>query len=283
MSKDPSEGAPAKAEDPEEVHGAGLRGLIRDLLGFDRAALAILVMVPIAMTLLDYYGMPWHWPEQRVRRPMHAYGEMRPTPAPLAHVVADIPMPGPEPVKHYVWWGICCLVFLVGLPMLTAWIFAKKTPRDLGLRLKGTGKDAKTYLLLYLMFLPVIYLVSRDPAFKETYPFYKPDPRKPLGADFLIFEIVYCSQFFAVEFFFRGFMVLGLKRAIGWASVLVMLAPYCMIHYYKPMPEAMGAIGAGLVLGALSWRTGTILYGWALHFGVALSMDLLALQASGRL
>ena len=66
-------------------------------------------------------------------------------------------------------------------------------------------------------------------------------------------------------------------------SVLVMLAPYCMIHYYKPMPEALGSIGAGLLLGLLSWRTGTIVYGWFLHYAVALSMDLLSLSQSGRL
>jgi len=261
---------------------AGLRTLVRDLLALDRGALAILVAVPIAMTLLDYYGMPWHWPEQQPRRPMLVWGEMRPTPAPFADLVADLPMPGPEPVRHYVWWGLCCLVFLVAIPMLVAWLFARRSPRSLGLKLKGTAKDARAYLILYLLFLPVIWLISQDAGFQKTYPFYKPDPRAPLGTDFLLFEVIYCSQFFAVEFFFRGFMVLGLKRYLGWASVLVMLAPYCMIHYYKPMPEAFGAIGAGLILGALSWRTGTILYGWALHFGVALSMDLLALHHAGR-
>jgi len=56
-----------------------------------------------------------------------------------------------------------------------------------------------------------------------------------------------------------------------------------MIHYYKPFPEALGAIGAGLVLGVLAWRTGTIIYGWFLHYAVALSMDLLALWQTGRL
>jgi hypothetical protein len=86
-----------------------------------------------------------------------------------------------------------------------------------------------------------------------------------------------------VELFFRGFLVLGLKRALGLASVLVMLAPYCMIHYYKPMPEALGSIGAGLLLGLLAWRTGTVVYGWFLHYSVALTMDLLALHQTGRL
>ena len=123
MSADTAHPSPEPSGDD---HPGGIRGLIRDLLQFERGALAILVMVPLAMTLLDYYGMPWHWPEQRGRRPMHAYGEMRPTPAPLAHLVADMPLPGPEPVRHYVWWGVCCLVFLVGLPMLVAWLFAKE-------------------------------------------------------------------------------------------------------------------------------------------------------------
>ncbi len=270
----------SSAPPPADAHGGGLRGLLRDLLSLDRGALAILVMVPISMTLLDYYGMPWQYPEHQARRPMHAYGEMRPTSPPLAGVIRHIEMPGPVPVRHYMWWGLCCLVFLVLLPMLVAWLFAGKSPRDLGIKLKGTARDAPTYLMLYLLFLPVIWFISRTPAFQHTYPFYKP-PGGKLGADFLVFELIYCSQFFAIEFFFRGFMVLGLKRVIGWASVLVMLAPYCMIHYYKPMPEAFGAIGAGLLLGALSWRTGTILYGWALHFGVALTMDLLALHHRG--
>jgi uncharacterized protein len=81
-----------------------------------------------------------------------------------------------------------------------------------------------------------------------------------------------------VEFFFRGFLVLGLKPSLGRYSILIALAPYCMIHYHKPTIEAFGAIGAGFVLGSLAWRTETIVYGWFLHYAVALTMDLLALK-----
>lgn len=260
----------------------GLRGLLQDILAIDRSALVILLTVPIVLTLLDYYGMPWHYPAHRAKRPALTEWQMRPVDAPLASKLEGIEVPGPEPVRHYVWWGLCCLAFLVVIPMIVGRFLARRSPRALGLRLKGTGRDAWTYLYLFLIFFPVIYLVSLSDDFQRTYPFYKP-ARGSIGEDFLVFEIVYCLQFFAVEFFFRGFLVLGLKRTLGWASVLVMLAPYCMIHYYKPMPEAMGAIGAGLVLGTLSWRTGTILYGWALHYSVALSMDLLALHHRGLL
>ena len=34
-----------------------------------------------------------------------------------------------------------------------------------------------------------------------------------------------------------------------------MIVPYCMIHYGKPLPETLGAIGAGLILGTLAMRT----------------------------
>ena len=255
----------------------GLRGLVKDLLAIDRGALAILVCVPFVLTLLDYYGMPWHYPHHRERRPSMAGKELRRSPPPAAEYVKHVDVPGSPRLKTWVWWGSACLLFLVLIPALVARLFAKRSLRDLGLRIKGTGRDGLTYLALFAIFFPVIWLVAQDPAFQNTYPFFPLRPGEGISKDFLIFEAIYCLQFFAIEFFFRGFLVLGLKRVLGWASVLVMLAPYCMIHYYKPMPEALGAIGAGLILGTLSWRTGTILYGWALHFGVALSMDLLAL------
>jgi len=264
----------------------GLRGLVRDLLSIDRGALAILVCVPFVLTLLDYYGMPWHAPQRaevpnyrpnRERRPSMSVKELRRSPAPGAEYIQDLKIPGSPRLKIWVWWGAACLLFLVLIPALVARLFAKRSLRDLGLRVKGTGRDALTYLALFAIFFHVIWLVAQTTAFQKTYPFFPLAPGEGISKDFLIFEAIYCFQFFAIEFFFRGFLVLGLKRVLGWASVLVMLAPYCMIHYYKPMPEALGAIGAGLVLGTLAWRTGTILYGWALHFGVALSMDLMAL------
>jgi membrane protease YdiL (CAAX protease family) len=58
----------------------------------------------------------------------------------------------------------------------------------------------------------------------------------------------------------------------------VMIVPYCMIHYGKPMPETLGAIGAGLILGTLAMRTRSIWGGVLIHVGVATTMDVLALR-----
>jgi hypothetical protein len=269
---------------PEEPRG-GFRQLFRDLFALDRGALAILVAAPVLLTLLDYLGLPWHY-TRGLERSGHVGVQMTETRARSPDIVAILgnpEMPGPEAVRPFLWWGLAVLVTMIVLPLLVARLGAGLRPSQIGLKLRGTLRDAPVYALLYALFLPVVWLVSRSPHFQQTYPFYKPAGAGPLGSDFLLFEAVYCLQFLGVELFFRGFLVLGLKRALGLSSVLVMLAPYCMIHYYKPMPEALGSIGAGLLLGLLAWRTGTIIYGWFLHYAVALSMDLLALHQTGRL
>lgn len=261
----------APEESPPERR-AGVATLVRDLLSFDRRAAVILVYVPVALTLMEYLFLS----EARWRRPKPAWiREM------LRDLGAQFPSVPPD-LWQWLWWGAGCLTLLVLVPMALLRVAAGVGPRETGLRVKGTGRDALVYALLYAVFLPVVWLVSQRPDFLSTYPFYPRPPRGP-GWDFVAFEAVYFLQFLSVEYFFRGFMTLGLKPALGRASVLVMLAPYCMIHFHKPMLEALGAIGAGLVLGALSWRTRTIVYGWFLHYAVALSMDLLSLSQSGRL
>jgi hypothetical protein len=231
---------------------------------FDRRALLILAWVPLGLTLMEYVFLP-----SRVERMFDWARTARPGTT--------------EELWKYLWWSGGCLATMVVVPSLLLWFGARTSPRELGLRLRGTGKDALLYAALFLVFAPVVWWVSHRTDFKHTYPFFKPGRGVPVSEfvrspQFLAFEAAYFLQFFAIEYFFRGVMVLGLKPLLGRASILVMLAPYCMIHYHKPMPEAFGAIGAGLVLGALSWRTRTILYGWFLHYAVALSMDLLALS-----
>jgi len=250
---------------------AGVGALLRDLVDFDRRVLAVALSVPLALTALEYVFVPSTSPGRR-DPPWRADAV-----AWLRRSLPDVP---PD-LLPWLWWAAGCLVLLVAAPMALLRLVGGVGPGETGLRVRGTGRDARVYLLLFAVFAPVVWLVSQRPEFRQTYPFYR--PRAPLGGDFVAFEVAYFLQFLAVEYFFRGVMVLGLKPALGRASILVMLAPYCMIHYHKPMLEACGAIGAGAVLGCLSWRTGTVVYGWFLHYGVALSMDLLSLHQSGRL
>ena len=60
-------------------------------------------------------------------------------------------------------------------------------------------------------------------------------------------------------------------------AIFVMMVPYCMLHFGKPMPETFGAIIAGIVLGFACLKTGSIWLGAAIHIAVAWSMDTLVL------
>jgi membrane protease YdiL (CAAX protease family) len=71
-------------------------------------------------------------------------------------------------------------------------------------------------------------------------------------------------------------MVHALKKRFGYYSIFIMMIPYCMIHFGKPLPETIGAVFAGIVLGSMSLKSNSIWLGVLLHFSVAISMDFFA-------
>ncbi len=143
-------------------------------------------------------------------------------------------------------------------------------------------RDYLSHLPIYgLLFLPVgllILVFAGSPDFSAQYPFYKDQQG---WADLLVWEAAYGVQFFALEFFFRGFLLRGLASEMGSMAVLVMMIPYCMIHFGKPLPECLGSIIAGLVLGVLAMDTRSIWGGVTIHVAVAWGMDFAALGQKG--
>jgi membrane protease YdiL (CAAX protease family) len=101
--------------------------------------------------------------------------------------------------------------------------------------------------------------------------------------DLLAWESQYLATFVAVEFFFRGYLLFGLRRLLGSLSIFAAMVPYCLVHVLKPPSEALGSIVAGVLLGTLALRTGSIWCGVLLHSFIALAMDLLAAWQGHRL
>ncbi|HEX4492157.1 MAG TPA: type II CAAX endopeptidase family protein [Acidimicrobiia bacterium] len=179
-------------------------------------------------------------------------------------------------LKGFAWWagwrvGGYLLAPLIAIPLLG------DRYRDYYISPRGFLPHLPTYLVLFGIVLPAVVLASRSAEFRATYPFYRLANRSLF--DLLAWEAMYAMQFFALEVFFRGFILQGLRRAIGANAVFVMVIPYCMIHFGKPMPETFGAIIAGTVLGTIAMRTRSIWGGVAIHVGVAVTMDMLALRA----
>jgi membrane protease YdiL (CAAX protease family) len=185
----------------------------------------------------------------------------------------------PDPyheLKGFMWWSGWRVGGYVVIPMLVLTALPGERIRDYNVSTVGFRRHIWLYLGMFLCFLPALVLASRAPSFRETYPFYRLANRSEL--DLWSWEALYAAQFVSLEFFFRGFILNGLRRALGANAVFVMIVPYCMIHYGKPLPETLGAILAGLLLGTMAMRTRSIWGGVMIHIGVATTMDVLALH-----
>jgi membrane protease YdiL (CAAX protease family) len=179
-------------------------------------------------------------------------------------------------LRGFAWWSGWRVLGYVVIPMLVLRCLPGERIRDYHISLRGFRKHLWIYVALFAAVLPAVLLASTSDAFRHTYPFYR-NANRSYG-DLAMWELLYAVQFLALEFFFRGFILHGLRRALGANAIFVMLVPYCMIHYGKPLPETLGSIGAGLILGTLAMRTRSIWGGVLIHVGVALTMDVLALR-----
>lgn len=172
------------------------------------------------------------------------------------------------------WWSGTRIVTYVLIPMVTIVLMPGERIRDYYISFRGFGRHLWIYVGLYLFVLPLVLFVSTQENFLATYPFYKYANQS--WSHFLRWQILYAAQFVALEFFFRGYMLQALRHKFGYGAIFVMVVPYCMIHYPKPLPETLGAIFAGIALGTLAMRTRSIWGGVLIHVGVALTMDWLA-------
>jgi hypothetical protein len=178
-------------------------------------------------------------------------------------------------LDQFAWWAGAKVVGYLVVPSMAVWGLLRGRLRDYGFGLAGVSKHLWIYVALYLAILPVVIIASYTRPFLHTYPFYKLAARSWL--DLAAWELMYGASFLSLEFFFRGFLLFALKRTMGAYAIFVMIVPYCMIHFHKPIAEVCGAIFAGIVLGTLAMATRSIWCGVLIHVSVAWTMDLLAL------
>jgi len=180
-----------------------------------------------------------------------------------------------------LYWSLVVTVFYLIPPFLLIKYVFKQKLSDYGLQLKGAFKEYKIYLLMLFIMIPLVLYFSRTQSFQSRYPFYSIGENEPFYPNLFIWELFYLLQFFALEFFFRGFMLHGTKQTFGFYSIFVMTIPYCMIHFGKPFPETIAAIVAGIVLGILSLKSKSIWLGVLIHYSVAITMDICSLYHKG--
>ena len=177
----------------------------------------------------------------------------------------------------YGWWVTARVIGYLGPLLLWKVIFPEDSLLDMGLRTRGFMKHLWIYVGCLLVVVLAMLTLATQPEFLNYYPFYKKSSRS--WFDFMAWQGMYWVQFFALELFFRGWMLAALRRTMGMGAIFVMVVPYCMIHFGKPYLEAHAAIVAGVVLGSLAMRTRSIYAGFLVHISVAFLMDTMALAS----
>jgi hypothetical protein len=137
----------------------------------------------------------------------------------------------------------------------------------------------KPYLLMVMLMVPLIALASTQPDFSNVYPKIKNILPLPAGADprwlyQLLYELGYGTDFFSIEVFFRGFLVVGLMKWLGKDAILPMACFYCSIHFGKPLGECISSYFGGILLGIVSYHTRSIYGGLIVHLGIAWMMEI---------
>ncbi|MDD9965419.1 MAG: CPBP family intramembrane metalloprotease [Myxococcales bacterium] len=184
-------------------------------------------------------------------------------------------------IYPYLYWGAFKLVNYLLVPALCIKLVLKRRIVDFGLVTRQHSNAWPLYFGMLAIVIPLVYGVSFTEPFLRTYPKYKGAADSLWG--FFAWEFIYALQFFLLEYFFRGFLLFSLARHMGSLSIFVMVVPYAMIHFGKPVTECVGSVLAGIALGTIALRTRTIYGGVVVHCGVAWSMDLFALMQKGKL
>jgi membrane protease YdiL (CAAX protease family) len=243
----------------ESAFGPAARPGRRSGATVDHRVVVVFLVTAFSLTLMEYFGhrgtlLRWQ-PDWLLGR----YGELH----------------------GFAYWAFWRVFGYAVIPALAVIVTPGMRLRECGISFKGFLEHLWIYLLLFVFVLAMVLFVSFKSDFAAYYPFYKQAHLS--WFDLLAWEFLYALQFLSLEFFFRGFMLHPLKRSLGAYAILAMVVPYCMIHYGKPFLEANAAIVAGVVLGTLSLRTGSIWCGALIHITVAVSMDLAALYQAGHL
>jgi len=190
-----------------------------------------------------------------------------------------------SPLYSFFYFSFCCVALRLGLPLLMMRFgLLNGGPKDHGFGFRGASQLWWVYLGLTLMVCGVVVIyASNQPAFLAKYPLCRAmiTGDRILLWHFLAYQGAYFMVFVSGESFWRGTIIFGLEKDLGYLALVFMTIPYVTAHFGKPLPETLGAIGTGLVLGGLALKHRSFWLGVAAHYSVALTMDISAILRQG--
>jgi membrane protease YdiL (CAAX protease family) len=173
---------------------------------------------------------------------------------------------------------------LLWAPLAVLLLLLRREAADFGMTPGDLRPGLLTALILWALFLPVVVIFSRIGSFQDYYVRLLSssgalDPAGRLDYGGLLFhETVLGFYMFGWEWYFRGFLLWGLKHLmpVVWAALFQALA-FALLHYGKPWPEVASSFFGALLLAAVALRFRSFLPCFVLHWAVSASFDVAVL------
>lgn len=175
---------------------------------------------------------------------------------------------------EYLYWFVSDFITLFILSVIVIKFVLRENLKDYGLQVGELKVGLMFSGVFLIIMITMIWFFSSTTAFSEKYPHLL--STRNSWQEFSIYEAGMLIYMISWEFFWRGFMLFGMKERFGYYAVLIQMIPFVILHNGKPAPETFGAIAGGIALGILAFRTNSIYYCVITHMGIMFSIDLIS-------
>ncbi len=171
----------------------------------------------------------------------------------------------------------------VVLPMIVVyWLIEDRHKREF-YGLNFSGFKPKPYFAILGIALVFIFIGGFFGDLQNYYPRYLKSQGDTYAAfhgisegwSVFIYEFFYGLDFISTELVFRGFLIMAMYRYLGPYVVYPMVVSYCILHFGKPLTEAVSSIFGGYILGIIALYHRNIWGGIIIHVGVAWGMEII--------
>jgi len=200
----------------------------------------------------------------------------------------------PSPFRGFDDYNLFNIALLLLPPLTWILLFLKREVSEFGLT-PGNTKGALLFTAITIgVFTPICFLFFSKlhevqayyvPVFNASGVLYNLEWRggNLVGGQIdygrvLYHETVMGMYMFSWEWFFRGFLLFGLRKIMPtWAAAIVQMIPFVILHLGKPAGEFWSSIAGGLILVPVAVRYKSFVPCFLGHYALSVINDLAVL------
>lgn len=217
----------------------------------DKKTSLVLLSIPVILTIYLYYGK-------------HPFFEK------CFNVFSSAPL---FDMHSHMYEYFMAFILLFIIPLVFIKYVFKDNLKNYGLGFGDLKFGLKFTAIAVVILVPFLLAGTFMPNMQSTYP----EARSVIGKLklLLLIELFYMLYYIGWEFFFRGYVLFGLREKLGdLAAILIQTIPSCLMHIGKPGVEIFGSILAGIAFGYLAIRTRSMFYPFIIHLFIGVFTDL---------